>query len=41
VEENVAKELIQLVDFEEEGSVRRFHRMEIWRRTLLMSLFSW
>jgi hypothetical protein len=42
VEENAAEELVQLVDFEEEGgSVRRFQRMKMWRRTLLRSLFSW
>jgi hypothetical protein len=23
------------------GSVRRFHRMNMWRRTLLSSLLSW
>jgi hypothetical protein len=41
VEENVAEELVQLMDFEEEGSVRRrLQRMNMWRRTLLRSLFS-
>jgi hypothetical protein len=41
VKENVAEELAQLVDFEEEGSVKRLQRMNMWRRTLLRSLFSW
>jgi hypothetical protein len=41
VEENVAEELVQLMDFEEEGSVRRrLQRMNMWRRTLLRSLLS-
>jgi hypothetical protein len=41
VEGNTTEELVQLVDFEKEGSVRRLQRMNMWRRTLLRSLFSW
>jgi hypothetical protein len=42
VEENNDEELVQLVDFEEKGSVRRkLWRMNMWRRTLPRSLFSW
>jgi hypothetical protein len=42
VEDNIAKEHVQLVDFEEgRGSGRRLQRMNMWRRTLLRSLFSW
>jgi hypothetical protein len=42
VEENVVEGLVQLVDFEDEGSVRKgLRRMNIWKRTLLWSLFSW
>jgi hypothetical protein len=41
VEEYIAEELVQLVDFEEEGGVRRLQRINMRRRTLLRSLFSW
>jgi hypothetical protein len=42
MEENDAEELVQLVDFEEEGSVRRrLWRMNMSGRTMLKSLFSW
>jgi hypothetical protein len=41
IEENAAEELVQLIGFEGGGSVRRFQRMNLWRRTLLRSLFGW
>jgi hypothetical protein len=41
VEEYIAEELVQLVDFEEEGGVRRLQRINMRMRTLLRSLFSW
>jgi hypothetical protein len=42
VEDNVAEELVQFMDFEEDGSVRRrLWRMNMCRRMLLRSLFSW
>jgi hypothetical protein len=41
VEENVAEKRVQLVDFEQEGSVRRLQRINMSRRTLLRSFFSW
>jgi hypothetical protein len=42
VVENETEEFVHLVDFEQEGSVkRRLWRMNVWRTIMLKSLFSW
>jgi hypothetical protein len=39
--ENVAEELVQLVNFEEGSARRRLQRMTMWRRMMLKRLCRW